>query len=243
MIRSLLRRVLGRAGGPETAPASLVVDAAPDRPIPFGYKEGWLAVRSDVAEAVASSLGLQGVVRSNWASRFDQGNRRLGAVFLTPPVDGWTLVATGSDLEADAEANAAQVVEVLERLSAQFGEAQFFGSYRSVSYAAWFRATDGVLHRAYSVADGEHAINHGPMTEAERDLGFPDITGIACAELWDTLEPAIEDDADFYPGSEENPHAIAREWSVSPMDLRELLDDQVSTGWIGMPENEARFRA
>ena len=101
----------------DAAPASLVVDATPDRPIPFGYKEGWLSVRSDDAEAVARALGLQGVVRSNWASRLDPGNRRLGAVFLTPPVDGWTLVATGSDLEADREANAAQVVAVLDRVS------------------------------------------------------------------------------------------------------------------------------
>ena len=41
MIRTLLRKVLGRS---EAAPASLVADATPDRPIPFGYKEGWLTV-------------------------------------------------------------------------------------------------------------------------------------------------------------------------------------------------------
>ena len=66
-------------------------------------------------------------------------------MFITPPVDGWTLVATGDDLEADNAERTARVVAVLERLSAQFGEAQFFGSYRVVSYAAWFRAAGGTL--------------------------------------------------------------------------------------------------
>ena len=75
-------------------------------------------------------------------------------------------------------------------------------------------------------------------------MGFRISRDVACAELWDTLGPAIEEDADFDPASEETPLAIARVWSVSPYDLRDLLGDDPSTGWIGAPEFEgARLRA
>ncbi len=46
----------------------IIFDVRPDRPAPFGYKMGWIAVRSIDTIAVVEALGLVGPVISNWDS-------------------------------------------------------------------------------------------------------------------------------------------------------------------------------
>lgn len=242
MIRAFFRNLFGRARErqpPQRKDQVLHVDPTPDRPVPFGYKTCWLAVRGEDASAIADLLGLQDLRQANWVSGLENMHQKPVSassctVFITPPAQGWTLIATGLGLCADNEAHVAQVVALLERLSRCFGEAQYFGSYRVVGYVAWFRARDGELQRAFAEADGMHFINNGPVSEAEFALGFPDVSGTACEDLWQILEPAMEEDESFFPADEENPLLVARDWSVAPSDLPDLLGDGLSSGWIGV---------
>jgi hypothetical protein len=90
-----------------------------ERPVSFGYKIGWLAVREQPPEAVAAAVGMTDPVPATWddgvAAAYD------GSVFATPPVKGWTLVVSTVLLEAAMRLG---WPEWLERLSAKLGEVQ-----------------------------------------------------------------------------------------------------------------------
>ncbi len=114
---------------------------APAPPVAFGYKMAWFAVRATDAVRVAGALGFRQPQPCTWktgvASAYAGDD-----VFLTPPVDGWTL-ALGVRLSGDE----ADVAARLETLSREFGEAQYFGTHRVTEYHAWARSVDGRLVR------------------------------------------------------------------------------------------------
>src|SRR5947199_331590 len=69
------------------------------------------------------------------------------SVLVTPPLADWTL-AVGTALFPPGRAEAF-VKPLLERLSGQFGEAQYFCTHRDVELHVWARATQGRLVRGY----------------------------------------------------------------------------------------------
>ena len=70
----------------------------------WGYKTGWIAVRSDSQNAGVNALGLAQTVTSNWedgvtaAYRSGQQNNPVTA-FVTPSINGWVLVHSCSYLD------------------------------------------------------------------------------------------------------------------------------------------------
>jgi hypothetical protein len=172
------------------------------------YKRRWLAVQSEDPGAVANALALEDVRPATWQDGIERNRDDL--VFVTPAIDGWSLVLIDS---AIAEPDLAE-------LSRAFGEVQLFGTHRVPQYHEWQRWVDGspVRHYCWIGDRGEIPFDQGGPAAAEG--------GIArSSDLdrdWDELEFA----------DEETVLEVARQGSVDPstLDARTDLPDE---GLIG----------
>ena len=196
----------------------------PDLPRPFGYKTAWLALRTNDLNRAVAHLRLVNSNPANWEEGVEQAHR--GAVFVSPPLGVWTL-AVGRPLWLLAEPVLA-IKPVLEDLSAQFGEAQFFGTHRVVDLHVWGRAVQGHLVRGYGYIGerGETLWDEGESTKEERELGF---------RFFDERSPeAGQDDywerEDLTYPDEESVMRLASTWSLDPT----TLDQQFSVPGLGL---------
>lgn len=172
---------------------------------PFGYKTGWVAVRSESADHVAGSLGLVDRREAPWqegvAAAYSSG------VFVCPSVDGWVLAMGEAVLTGSIDAAA---------LSDRSGcEVHVFKTHRVVDLHAWARAEKGVVTRDFEFVgeSGEIVKNAGPVTPAEED----DEGAADCASLSVGQVP-FDDEGLKFP-TEETVLAIAAAWSIDPMTL------------------------
>ncbi|MBM3495713.1 MAG: hypothetical protein FJX72_15520 [Armatimonadetes bacterium] len=190
-------------------------EPSPDVPVPFGFKMSWLAVRSSDGLAIASALGFAQLERASWAQGIEAAY--AGGVFITPPINGWTLVA-GESVAPDVEQSDGGWRSRLIDLSRRFGEVQMFASHRVVELHAWARARSGVLERAYCYIgeSGEVPYDDGERTNAERDLGF----SFGDSDGADANGGSHGERDDQFP-DEDSVMALAAKWSVSPVELSE----------------------
>lgn len=139
-------------------------------------------------------------------------------MFVTPPVDGWTL-AVGFVLGEAADRRpptfGALSVELANALDC---EVQYFATHRVVDAHAWARATPTGLLRAYSFPgeSGEKLLDEGPAT-TEQELGL---------SFFDPSSPLANEDSywerrDLVHPREHHVMAIAARWSVDPSTLGE----------------------
>ncbi len=215
------------------------VDASPDSPRAFGYKMTWLAVRSDDAERVCRVLERvderfagREFRRCNWSSGLARifANFRNPEVFVTPPVDGWVLLANWRPAEEDSLDD---FRSVLEPLSDEFGLAGAFGSHRVVSATMWALADHGTLRRCFAEADGETYLDYGAETPEEEQLDV-----LSAAEIHERLE-SIDDphqeDALFQKMADEvTVLELAGMWSIDPSALEDR--QAKGTGFIVRPD-------
>jgi len=192
---------------PET-PRAPAPDVAPvdDRPVSFGPKCLWIAVRGATPAAVARALQLDNVAPSTWAT----GVRSAygGRVFVTPPLgSGWVLAAsvgfpdTGDALHAD------ETTPFLERLAPLFPEVQFFATHSVIQWHAWARYVNGTAVRKFSFLgeDGTFIWDQGAPTPEEQKLGL-------------VFKRVAAKEDDPLP-LERNVMALAGLWSVDPSKL------------------------
>ena len=142
----------------------------PDLPVPFGPRMAWLALDTTDTEAVATALGLREARAATWAEGIDAASQ--ASVFVTPPLGDWTL-AVGAALFPPDEAEAF-VKPLVERLSRQFGDAQYFCTHRDVELHVCGARRQGRLVRGYGWL-GQKGLtlwDEGGQTKEERDLGF-----------------------------------------------------------------------
>jgi hypothetical protein len=94
------------------------------------------------------------------------------AVYVTPPVGDWTL-AVGATLFPPDRADDF-VKPLLERLSRQFGDVQYFCTHQDVELHIWARARKGQLLRGYGWLGQKELIlwDEGRPTREERALGY-----------------------------------------------------------------------
>jgi hypothetical protein len=153
----------------------------PDRPVAFGYKQVWLAIRDTKPPVVAETLGLLHTRASTWKEGierayeqgYDRERRRyrdLQEIFVSPPVLDWTLAVGG--IGALPEPGMGDWTPWLCNLSQILGHVQFFGTHRVSSVVAWAKAERGRIVRAYCNAGGETLISEGHPTPEEVMLGF-----------------------------------------------------------------------
>jgi hypothetical protein len=119
------------------------------RPVPFGYKTGWITVRCASSERVASATGIRSTRSATWQKGIDAAYNR-GLLFVTPPVNEWVCIVGESTLgNPSIDAISKQVAG----LSYTFGEAQGFGSHRVIEYHHWMLAKGGSLIRSFAQAN------------------------------------------------------------------------------------------
>jgi hypothetical protein len=145
-------------------------DIDPDLPVPFGPKLAWLALETTDTEAIATALGLGEALAATWAQGVEAAHQ--SSVFVTSPLADWTL-AVGQALFPPDRVDAF-VKPLLERLSRQFGDAQYFCTHRDFELHVWARARQGRLVRGFGWL-GERRLtlwDEGGLTNEERDLGL-----------------------------------------------------------------------
>jgi len=193
----------------------------PDLPIPFGPKMAWLAVETTDTEAVAAVLGLREAQPATWGEGIDGAYR--SSIFVTPPLADWTLVVGTSLFPTNRLERF--IKPFLERLSQEFGEAQYFCSYQDVHMHIWARARNGRLVRGYGwvgdmsvaggIGDNDKGLtfwNEGPPTREERDLRFRFVDGQAAViERGRSQDPVLPDEACVMQ--------LAALWSIDPTSL------------------------
>ena len=148
----------------------------------------WLAIRSVNTAAIQQALELGNTQRCTWAEGVAASEG--GRLFITPPVQGWTLVM-GAPLPSPEE-DADLCFHFLVHLSHELGHVQFFSHNAALSHHAWVRAHNGHIERAYAWA-GETLWHQGTVTSAEtllrlrhhpygqslEDLPYGDLPGLA----------------------------------------------------------------
>lgn len=213
----------------EVPPAAIALPPQlPDDPQAFGFKIAWWALPTANTEAVVAAVRLQDPQPSNWQAGIEHAYER--AVFVTPPIDDWTLI-TGSHLPPMSQNARDEVVRPLLGLSEVFGTALVFATHRVVEYHVWAKAVAGSLIRGYGYIgeSGETFWDEGPMTLEERDLGFA---------FFDERSLESRDDSywerdDLCFPDEMNVMDITRRWSVAPFDLDDYKPGQRSLGVLG----------
>ena len=199
-----------------------------DKPVGFGYKMIWIAIKTNQKNRLAEIINLQQIQNANWESgindAYDEG------IFITPQIGEWTLI-TGNGLVkiSDNPENLTEFENLINSLSAEFGEAQFFGTHRVVEYHCWMKSTAGKMERIYAYI-GESMENikvYGLPTKAEEGLNlFNSLSDEAKNEAYFEREDLIYAD-------EELVMKIANVWSVNPTTLAERTDIKAELGLIG----------
>ncbi len=204
---------------PQIGEGRIVFSQEPDLPKPFGYGMAWLAVRTRDSHLVVEALHLDEPETANWDTGLGTVySPEIGAghVFVSPPVNGWTLVA-GPGLPQPLGKNFAdKATPFLLDLGTKFIEVQYFASCPQVDYFGWARIIDGKLVRAYAIGDEGTLWNKGKPTKEERALGLKqfDVRGIK-AKRGDVGGELL-----MYP-LEEHVMQIAQKWSLDPTRVNE----------------------
>ncbi len=197
---------------------------APDLPVPFGRKMAWLSLATTDTAAVAAALPLRDATEATWGDGVEAAH--AGAVYVTPPVGEWTLVA-GTPLFQTPETAEGIVRPLLERLSRQFGEVQYFCHHDGVGLSVWARALEGRLLRGYGWLGARNLTlwEAGTATDEEAALGFRFDPG---------QPPQVEEGetGDLAPFPEDGVLQLAHLWSIDPTSLDEYLKEPGS-GLLG----------
>jgi hypothetical protein len=159
---------------------------------------------------------MTGVRAASWAegvtAAYGARQEPRAVVFLTPPVDGWTLAVLGGGDLFDDDGTGGGALD-LAALSRRFGEAQKFSTHRVVEHHEWQRWAGGLPVRRYCSTDcsGDVRFDEGDPARAEGNLPH-------AADL-DT-----DDWEDFDLADESTVMAVAAEWSIDPTTLEERPD-------------------
>lgn len=199
--------------------ALIPISTKPDHPQSFGYKCTWLAVRGNDQASIVQGLGLGSHTQCDWKAGIERAYHG-DEVFITPEIDGWTLVVGwGSNIEAKGE-GLVRLKAVLSKLSTRCGEAQFFSTHRVAEYHCWMRSVNGALVRAYAFVgeSGENLIVEGL---ADVDIEPTRLINTLSEEA--KTQGYFERDDIEYP-TEDLVMRVAAAWSVDPTTLTQRTD-------------------
>lgn len=187
----------------------------------------WFAIKTNDTQKVADLFELKNIVPCNW--RVGVQKAYGGSAFVTPPIDGWTLVCSTGFPSGSSVESIDVVKNNLVKLSSVFEEAQFFCTHRVIEHHCWMKAKAGVLERVYSFLgeSGENIAIEGEATEFEKTV-----------KLVDTFSSEAQDEAYFdredlvWP-NESFVMQIAANWSIDPSNLEERTDLEPALGLLG----------
>ena len=159
--------------GRDGPPAVVKLEVTPDKPAGFGYKNAWLAIKTDDPKKVAESLKLQDVQPANWRTGLATSYEHYQThVFITAPVQRWVFVVGLALPDCGNSSSSDKCTPVLEALGQTFDSVFFFGTHRVVEFHAWARVDKGRISRAYAYLGEQGATiwNKGEKTKEEEDL-------------------------------------------------------------------------
>ena len=206
----------------------LKVSDSTDKPVNFGYKMVWIAVKTNQKNRLAEIIKLKNIKKANWETGIEAAYN--DEVFITPQIGEWTLITgTGIPNKGDSLENILELENFINDLSAEFGEAQFFGTHRVVEFHSWMKSINGKTERIYSyVGESMETIKvFGVPTEAEDGLN-----------LFNSLSKEAEQEEyfereDLNFADETLVMSIAEKWSVNPTKLLERTDIKNELGLVG----------
>lgn len=209
LYRRELRRLRHAGGIPAAADVSL---RAPRRPLPFPLPDRWMAIRGTPPELIRRRLRGRVAPSAGWADAL--ARCREGNLFVSPQVDGWTLVI-GSGLP-DVFQDVDATYRFLRTVSESLGTVQFFAANRVLHSHAWARLDDGQIARAYAWA-GTTLWNEGKTTLEERLLG------LRCRAYGEEVEAPRYGEISPDCHNTERLVLLARRWGIDPVVASELL--------------------
>lgn len=200
------------------------VQDTPDSPCSFGYKMCWFAIPTRDSAKVITAFALKDTMRANWASGVQAVYDDTTRVFVTPPVDGWTLVLGLGFPSFDSAERTREFLGLIDKISTSFPEFYYFGTHRVVEFQSWVKVEGGKIQRAYAYLGerGETLYESGKKTDEEMALGFA---------FFDERSPEAESEEYFertdlrFP-DEEDVMNIAAAWTIDT----QTLDQRTETG-------------
>ncbi|MEV7795317.1 hypothetical protein AB0O68_25480 [Streptomyces sp. NPDC087512] len=144
------------------------------------------------------------------------GTERLSRVYVSPVLNGWTLVIGRWCDPRDPE-RSDDVLRLCEALSARYGQAQAYYYGAQGTGSAWLIAEQGAVARRYCETDeGEdHYLTLGeplPFERSRREaLGLP--------TTWDAATETEEDEEEWALETAHMAPKIAAQLSISPFAL------------------------
>ena len=135
-------------------------------------------------------------------------------LFVSPPVEGWTLIVGGAIPDPSDDVDACY--HFLTRLSRDIGEVQFFAADRVLNHHAWVRVRDGHVVRGYAWS-GETLWNEGRITLDERFLG------LQVHDYAEDIQPVRYDEAPAEQTNAERVVLLARRWGIDPIEASEII--------------------
>lgn len=230
IIKTLLSNLFSRPQKnpvkPKATTKTVELKTQPDGPEDFGFKMNWFAIKTFDGDAVLKALNVGTGNAANWSSGVQAaysscaGGFDKDLAFVTPPVDGWIMVA-GTSLPypvmhtSDRHDGIGYAFDVLlSRLGTSFSDVQFFGSYRGVGFVAWARRQTGKPDRIFAFGDGDVYANIGKQTSDEVGLGLQNLDDLSLAEATARM---FENEAPL--PDEDVPLLLAERWSVNPGKL------------------------
>lgn len=203
---------------PQIAEGRVVFDVEPDLPAAFGYRMAWLAVRTRDTGGVLRALDLTADAEAaNWASGLGAVyDPQLGEslVFVSPPVNGWTLVASSALPAPVSRRFVDKNIPLLLDLSKHFVEVQYFAGFPDIDFFAWARVIEGRLLRAFAINDEGLVWNKGRPTREEKAMGLKlfEVRGVR-GRRGDAGGEIV-----LYP-TERHLMQLAQKWSLDPSHL------------------------
>lgn len=202
-------------------------NAIADQPIDFGYNCVWFAVKSDNPTKVADAMKINNPKPSGWKAGIDQAYK--DSVFIAPSIGSWVLACglglpIGDDLE-----RIDKVKTLLNALSSEFGQAQYFCTNRITEYHCWIKAERGQIKRVYCFSGeiGENLCVEGNPTPFEKKLNLVNTFSEAAKD-----EHYVENESLVWP-DEDLVMEIAGKWSIDPSKMADRKDIAVGLGLIG----------
>lgn len=202
---------------PRMAEGRIIYGIEPDRPVGFGYRMTWLAIRTRDVVAVIEALRLNAPEAANWKTGLGSVyDRSLGEghVFVSPPVNGWTFVV-GLPLPAPVSRRFVdKATPLLIELGRTFVEVQYFSSMPAIDYFAWARMIDGRVTRAFAIGDEGVIWNKGRPTKDEKAMGLKlfEFRGVR------GRKGDVGGEMVLYP-TEDHLMSLAAKWSIDPTAL------------------------
>lgn len=166
----------------------------------------WMAIRSANTPLIREVLGVADEVAVPWSESLARAGEDF--LFVSGPVDGWTLVVGGRIPDPAHDVDA--LYRWLNRLSRELGEVHFYSADGVLQFHSWVRMDDGRVTRAYAWS-GETQWNEGRPTLEERLLGF------RCRAYCETVEPVAYGEVAPEVRNTERVVLLARRWSLDPV--------------------------